>query len=637
MNAPTKRRHRDTLPSLRYLIPSLQTADCSYRHLGFESLEQRVYLASDINLPVFTIIPTATMEIDRNVVIGNPSVETMIRLSDAADVIVARRPDGDNTDFDFDVGRSADNYGYVRITPKPDFSGTIKLLVGVRHAGDPATAAWLDTQTITVNVLPNSAPITTIADFTLTATKPDGSPIGKLRAGEDFVLHVWSQDQRPNPKGIFAAYLNVNWNSELAVTRGEIRNGERFFNGKSGDLSEPGAIKEAGGFGGMGQSNGSRYEVFSVPMRAISPGELSLVTSPTADIHAHAILAHGIDNRIDDTLVQYGQLHLTIGEPSNAEEPDSTEPPPAAPSPTDPVQQTPVTGPAPAMELPSTALVGLELTVTAPDGTPLSNPGVGEDFVLHIWVKDGQQIPTGVLAAFLNISWDPSLAEATGLFRYGERFFNPRASTAILPGLIEEAGAIEGLGKSNGEWLELLSAPLRATADGVLSFVATPATRLPLNEILLNGLDGGIHSSLVHYGQLSLPLGDGRPSAASQPPSSDLPAVSISPIAGTPLIEAIAAAQVGGNFAVSIMELLSVELQAELANSLANKSTGQALISSAALLGSAASRDGVDQLPLRATGLETDSAILTRQPSTESVDDATPDSKITAKTELSLL
>lgn len=640
MNAAIKRRRRNSLPSLRCLIPSLSAADCSYRHLGFESLEQRVYLASDVALPVFTIIPTATMEIDRNVVIGNPSVETMIRLRDAADVIVARRPNGDNTDFDFDVSRTVDNYGNIKITPKPNFAGQIKLLVGARHADAPESSAWLDTQTITVNVIANRAAITTVADFTLTATKPDGSPIDHLRAGDDFILHVWSQDQRPNPKGIFAAYLDVNWNSDLAVTTGEIKNGDRFFNGKSGDLSEIGAIKEAGGFGGMAQSNGSHYEVFSVPMRAISTGMLSLVASPAADIHAHAILAHGIDGRIDDTLVQYGQLQLTIGERANTEEPagdNGDDTPPSDPSSTEPLQQTPVTGPAPVVELPSNAIVGLALTVTASDGTPLPTPRVGEDFVVHVWVKDARQIPTGVLAAFLNVSWDSSLAEATGPFRYGERFFNPRASTDILPGLIEEAGAIEGLGHSNGEWLELLSAPLRVTAGGVLSFVATPATRLHLNDILLNGVDGGIPSSSVYYGQLSLPLGDGRPSAASQQPSSDPPVVSISPAAGAPQVEAIADDHVGSNFAVSIIELLSAELQAELANSFANKPTDHALVSRAALLCSTTSGDAVDQSPLRKTDRDTDLAILNRQPSTESVGDAAPDPVTNTKTELSLL
>lgn len=646
MNATSKQTRRANLATRNPVTASSGPVAGDFRRLNFESLEERLYLAVDT---IGAADATSLTELAADPLIisqqtshphlgGIPAVtfsravgkiEIPLSAVDVADkslVFVAEIAAGDNGPFDFEVQTIDSHHGVLTITPQSAFAGTIFMRVGIRDADQPETSTWLDSREFSQSISDEEQ----IVDFTLTATKLDGSPLTNLRAGDDFILHVWAQDVRFDAKGIFAAYLNISWNSALATTTGDIQHGERFFNGKSGDQSQSGVIKEAGGFGGAAPTGGKRFDVISVPMRATAAGELSLMGSPSTYLPAHAILAYGMDNGIDASLAKFGQLHLTIAERANADTPgdDGGDAPLTSDAPVDPVKQT----------VPSNAIVGLELTVTAPDGTPLANPRVGDDFVLHVWVKDLRPNPQGVFAAYLNIDWASELAVSTGDIQHAARFLSGQSGDLSQKGAIREAGGFGGISRTFGGRFEVFSVPMRATATGNLSLVASPAQSSPAHDMLVYGVDDDISPLNVQYGQLSFTIGEGVSSTSNGQISAPAsPVISVPLIAKVPIFVASSDDSDGNPVTVIVSEWLSPEFQAALANRLADISTIQNADSRAALLCTTTSEDATDQSPFPTTNRQAELAIVSHKPSTEAADNAVADSAATAKTELSLL
>ncbi len=350
---------REIPKSLYQPTTSARPPYSGFRRLDFESLEHRLYLAADVdsatadtaNLMDIVTDPAAVdfkapspyLKIAATINFSSVSnaIEIPLHAENAGNkpiVFVAENPEGENAVLNFQVLTINPAMGKLIIRSVPGFVGTIVMRVGIRAADQPESSSWLDTHMIAANVVEDKL----VADLSLTATKPDGSPLTNLRVGDDFILHVWAQDLRTNPKGVFAAYLNMQWNGDLAKVTGELTHSDRFGNGQKGDLSQSGSILEAGGFSGVAESDGRRFEVFSVPMRATSDGDLIFTTSRPLVVPAHSILAYGIDGGIDPLAVQFGQLSLRIGQDQETPVDRPNESAPVAPPVAVPLVSIPV-------------------------------------------------------------------------------------------------------------------------------------------------------------------------------------------------------------------------------------------------------------------------------------------------------
>jgi len=196
-------------------------------------------------------------------------------------------------------------------TPNPGFHGTDTFSYLVSDpfgAHSPATA--------TINVLPNEAEPDVA--LTLQITRPDGTLVGSLATGDDFVLHVFTQDERPIPHGVFAAFLDVTWDSAQAVATGPIQYSSTYGNVRGAQVASPGLIDEAGGVAGLAELGGGLFEVFSIPMRvtAAGPGPLSFFTNPADNLPAHDVLAYGFNQPVPEANVVYGNTTVAIAAPS---------------------------------------------------------------------------------------------------------------------------------------------------------------------------------------------------------------------------------------------------------------------------------------------------------------------------------
>jgi cyclophilin family peptidyl-prolyl cis-trans isomerase len=139
-----------------------------------------------------------------------------------------------------------------------------------------------------------------------------GAPISTLSIGEEFLVQVFVQDIRQNPKGVFAAYLDVTYDpSRVSVVGENIVYGDPYENGKSGVLSVPGLIDEAGAFAGFTQTGSAEKFLLSVRMKADQAGQVQFVGNP-ADGVGHQILVYGSDLPIDWDAVTISPTTLLI-------------------------------------------------------------------------------------------------------------------------------------------------------------------------------------------------------------------------------------------------------------------------------------------------------------------------------------
>lgn len=156
-----------------------------------------------------------------------------------------------------------------------------------------------------------------VVTFRLEATDLSGNPITSIAAGDEFELHVYtedSQDVAPRDEfGVFAAYLDVEYNAGLASVVGDITYSESYDSGRLGDTSVAGIIDEAGAFRSSFQPSGrGEFEVFSVRMRADSPGTLQITSNPADNVPTTGVGVYSSDDLVANNDIFFGGVSLEI-------------------------------------------------------------------------------------------------------------------------------------------------------------------------------------------------------------------------------------------------------------------------------------------------------------------------------------
>src|SRR5205085_2250905 len=100
-------------------------------------------------------------------------------------------------------------------------------------------------------------------------------------------------------------------------------------------------------------------------------------------------------------------------------------------------------------------LASFTLKITRPDGSPVTSLAPGDDFVLHVFTKDDHPVPHGVFAAYLDVTWDPTKAIATGPIQYSATYSSGHHALTAGLGLIDEGGGFSGNVELGGRSLEV--------------------------------------------------------------------------------------------------------------------------------------------------------------------------------------
>lgn len=150
--------------------------------------------------------------------------------------------------------------------------------------------------------------------------------------------------------------------------------------------------------------------------------------------------------------------------------------------------------------------VAFRVEVTDAVGTVIDSIDTGEAFTLSVYVDDITPTPQqGVFAAYTDVTWTPGLATVIGALEFGVNYPNGQTGSTSTQGLIDEAGAFDGLNELGPDEQLLFSVPMQATGSGTLTFATDPADDLPFGNVLLfETLNDAVPSELISYGSTSL-------------------------------------------------------------------------------------------------------------------------------------
>ena len=152
-----------------------------------------------------------------------------------------------------------------------------------------------------------------LVEYSLELTDADGNAVSAVTVGDDFVLRVLVEDLRETPRGAFSAYLDVVWSDNRVEVTGPLTYGTAFPNVHTGDTSSGNLIDEAGGTGGFNELGSGQFLVFSVPMRAVSAGAVT-IAAESADNSPHTdTLLFGTNTAIDSDVIVFNSLDLQVG------------------------------------------------------------------------------------------------------------------------------------------------------------------------------------------------------------------------------------------------------------------------------------------------------------------------------------
>ncbi len=166
-------------------------------------------------------------------------------------------------------------------------------------------------------------------EFRMETTDLGGAPLSTVSVGDEFLLSVYTQhvsdfffggspSSNPADAGLFAPFLDINYDGGVASTTGPIDHAQRFSTAASGELTA-GLINNVGGVatdpgsGVVPTPPGAIDElVFSLPLRADAAGTLDFVGSAANDGSFFDVLVFGRNTAVDPADVDFGMTSLTV-------------------------------------------------------------------------------------------------------------------------------------------------------------------------------------------------------------------------------------------------------------------------------------------------------------------------------------
>ncbi len=154
--------------------------------------------------------------------------------------------------------------------------------------------------------------------LSLRAASEVGTPIQSVMPGETFQLHVLAEDIRPEPRGVFAAHIDLQFSPGILELNGPVTFGPDFPNAPRAEVRE-GSIVGAGAVGSdtVGKSNGGDpMLLLSVPFRVTGNNRIEVSVDPHVATPFLDSLVLGINGRLPASEILSGQISLSVVSPS---------------------------------------------------------------------------------------------------------------------------------------------------------------------------------------------------------------------------------------------------------------------------------------------------------------------------------
>ncbi len=151
-----------------------------------------------------------------------------------------------------------------------------------------------------------------VVAFHLQVSDATGEVASSFNTGEELFLRVLVEDLRPEALGVFAAMLDVLFNSDLAMPTGSPEFGEPFPNMHLASCGAGGVLDEIGAVGSMAAPGSGPLLLMQIPFVAVAPGSLMFSADPADLLPANEVLVHGWNETVPLDRIQYGSVQIEI-------------------------------------------------------------------------------------------------------------------------------------------------------------------------------------------------------------------------------------------------------------------------------------------------------------------------------------
>ncbi len=155
-------------------------------------------------------------------------------------------------------------------------------------------------------------PADALVAFYLTVTDGAGKAESSYQTGETLLLNIFVEDLRADAEGVFAALLDVFFDSDLVVPTGTPEFGSQFPNMHQYSCGLDGVLDEIGAIGGLAVAGPGPLLVMQIPFVAAAPGSFVFAADPADYLPANEILVYGLGESIPNSQVKYGSVQIEI-------------------------------------------------------------------------------------------------------------------------------------------------------------------------------------------------------------------------------------------------------------------------------------------------------------------------------------
>ncbi len=170
-------------------------------------------------------------------------------------------------------------------------------------------------------------------------------------------------------------------------------------------------------------------------------------------------------------------------------------------------------------------LASYQLSAVDAGGNAITSVAPGDTFELVMTVQDVSASPTGIFSAFADIGYQFDFVSVDGPVAHSSVYPSGTSAGLTTPGLIDEAGGVDGISELGGDAIEVLRVPMVVSSDVmsgvVISFATNPTEDAISHPTLMFGQNANTPNSQIDWGTFSLEVVSAMPLSAMSSSASD--------------------------------------------------------------------------------------------------------------------
>jgi VCBS repeat-containing protein len=196
--------------------------------------------------------------------------------------------------------------GLFSYSPDDGFLGTDSFTYRVKdHSG-----VWTSPAEITINV------VEPVVSVSIEAVDPFGNPAEAASVGDKLNLNVYVEDNRIDALGVWKAYVDLTFDSEMAHVLAPKFAGP-FKQNTNADRSRHGVVNDTGGV--LNDANGAlagqyddRQLLFRLPIIVEDSGSLTFTSRPAARNDDYGVFVFGSDDPVLSSSIAFDELTIDV-------------------------------------------------------------------------------------------------------------------------------------------------------------------------------------------------------------------------------------------------------------------------------------------------------------------------------------